>query len=240
MCRLFASIRVKDVPMDRSTVLRAFFAQSRLHPDGWGMARFLDDGPRVVKEPVEASKSLDLPRYLSWGNEPLFLAHIRQSSVGGNTMENTHPFLHHGWAFGHNGTIDLPNRIKANLTPASSSELQGSTDSEALFMLLVQNMEEAGDPVQGIADTVRAVHEIRGPKTTALNFIMSQGRSLYILNSAFVRADYYAMHYLVDADGKGMVFSSKPLDQEKGWTRMEKHTLMVVDRELKVERRRMA
>jgi predicted glutamine amidotransferase len=237
---MFASIRVQGEPSDRSALLQAFFAQSRLHPDGWGMARFSERGPEVVKEPVDASQSAVLARCSGWSREPLLLAHIRKGSVGGRTMENTHPFLLDGWVFEHNGTIDVLDQVLARLSPASRSRLRGGTDSEAFFLLMVQSMEETGDPVEGIAGAVRFLHEIRGPQTTALNFIMCDGRRIYLLNSAFVRADYYALHCLPDEDGKGMTFASRPLHQDRGWSRLEKHTLLVVDRELNVQRHPMA
>ena len=240
MCRLFASMRLEEAPTDRFGWLLAFFAQSRLHPDGWGMARFVDGQPQVIKEPEDASKSILLPRYLRWGKEPLLMAHIRQGSVGSNTMENTHPFLHNGWVFEHNGTFDALDRLKAKVSTPHLGELRGVTDSEVIFLLLLQGIKDADDPVEGISETVRMLRTIKGPKTTALNFIMSDGQRLYLLNSAFIRADYYALHYLADEDGRGMIFSSRPLDQNKGWTRLEKHTLLVVDRELKSESYRLA
>jgi len=235
MCRLFASISREGSRVDRSVLLGAFFEQSRLHPDGWGMARFTGSGPQVIKEPVEAGRSALLPEYMGWATEPLLMAHVRKGSVGGSTMENTHPFLGDGWVFEHNGTFDMMDRVLDELSLESKGKLRGATDSEAFFLLLLQNMRSGENPVTGITRTVRFLHGVRGPKTTALNFIMSDGQRLYVLNSAFIRPDYYNMYFLADQEGRGMIFSSKPLDGTEGWKRLEKHTLMVVDRKLHVQ-----
>lgn len=234
MCRLFASVR-NGGAIDRSPLLHAFFAQSRLHPDGWGMARSVDGILEVVKEPVEASKSELLPKYMDWAKEPLLLAHIRRKSVGTNTMENTHPFLRDGWAFGHNGTLDAMDKALGHLGEGSRGRLAGTTDSEVMFALLLQEMADMGDAVEGIVRTVRLLHDERGRRTTALNFVMTNGRKLFVLNSAFLRPDHYAMHILWDQDDGGIVFSSNPIDGRAGWTSMGRHELMAVDRRPGIE-----
>ena len=64
----------------------------------------------------------------------MFNVHVRRATVGGLTLENTHPFTLGGLSFGHNGTvIDYPL--------LGVTDARGETDSEHLFRYLVAHFD---------------------------------------------------------------------------------------------------
>lgn len=91
---------------------------------------------------------------------PLFMAHVRATSMAAIQETNCHPFRYQNWLFMHNGQIaqfDLVHReLLMKVDPCYFKNIQGSTDSEIMFHLaLTYGLEE--DVNGAIA---RMVHEI--------------------------------------------------------------------------------
>lgn len=93
---------------------------------------------------------------------PLFVAHIRAATDTPAQETNCHPFRHGQWLFVHNGVIrDYPllrRDLMLMIAPAYFGSLEGSTDSEVMFLLaLTFGLEE--DPIPALARMVGAVEE---------------------------------------------------------------------------------
>jgi hypothetical protein len=73
------------------------------------------------------------------------------------------------------------------------SNIKGHTDSEILFHWVLDQIEKEGDAMVGIEATIATVLELKGRKTTALCFILSDGERVYALNLPFKRFDYYTL-----------------------------------------------
>lgn len=233
MCRLFASISHEDVDLPfRRRALEAFFDLSREHKDGWGMGRWIDGNPEVVKEPVAAYASPRVREESARSVGPVLIAHVRWASIGKNTMENTHPFAHGDWIFGHNGTLDFKAKLRAKLRNELLGKMQGDTDSEVLFLWLMQSIAEHDDEEKAVLEAMREAYRLKGTGTTALNFVMSDGARLFALNAPFTRFDHYGMHYLVRDGERDLMVSSQPLLDDRGWRRLPRDHLLVVDREI--------
>ena len=103
---------------------------------------------------------------------PLFFAHVRASSGSAVQESNCHPFRHERWLWMHNGMIRDFARMRRDLLleidPALYPEIQGTTDSEAMFFLaLTYGLRD--DPVAAVERTVGFVestaarHGIQNP-----------------------------------------------------------------------------
>ena len=118
------------------------------------------------------------------------------------------------------------------LSLKGGERLKGETDSEVLFQWILQNMEESGDTVQGLADAVRSIVSIKGPSTSSLDFMLSDGSTLYAYNLAFKRHHYFALHWTEMADpnkgSRSVIMCSEPIGSSGGWRRMENDTLAIV------------
>lgn len=71
------------------------------------------------------------------------MAHVRASTTGATMRSNCHPFVYQNWSFAHNGQIGGFQKMKRSLEHLLSDGLydarKGSTDSELLFLLLLQH-----------------------------------------------------------------------------------------------------
>lgn len=94
---------------------------------------------------------------------PLFVAHIRAATDTPAQETNCHPFRHGRWLFVHNGLIrDYPllrRDLLLQVTPSYFSSLEGSTDSELMFLLALSFGLES-DPVPALQRMAAAVEEV--------------------------------------------------------------------------------
>ncbi len=232
MCRMLAISSEPADPELSQEYVSSLFRMAREHPHGWGLVHYENGAPVLVKMPVRADRSMDARKAAAEARSAMVMGHIRNASIGGHTLENTHPFVDGHWAFCHNGTIDVHAILRQRLKPERRKRLKGETDSEVLFQWILQNMEESGDVVQGLAEAVRSIVSIKGPSTSSLDFMLSDGSTLYANNLAFKRHHYFALHWTEMADpnrdSRSVIICSEPIGCSGGWRRMENDTLAIV------------
>ena len=232
MCRMLAISSEPADPVLSRELISSLFRMAGEHPHGWGLVHYEDDGPVMVKMPVRADGSLEARKAAEGARSTIVMGHIRNASIGGQTLENTHPFVDGHWAFCHNGTVDVHSILRQRLGPERRRRLRGETDSEVLFQWLLQNMEECGDTAQGLEDAVRSIVSIKGPSTSSLDFMLSDGSTLYAYNLAFKRHHYFALHWTeIDdpsKDSRSVIICSETMEGSGQWRRMENDTLAIV------------
>lgn len=165
-------------PVRASLSFRGFRHRGEHNPHGWGIARFDGRACQVFKEPIKAPSSrmaAFLRDYESFVSKT-FIGHVRYASVGGHTLENTHPFVRvfrrHEVALAHNGTLHW-DQAEAPL----KFHRVGSTDSEQLLCALLTALSN-----QGIrfADFQRIEEVLRGfNRLGTMNVLFSEGDHLY-------------------------------------------------------------
>lgn len=167
------------------------------HPDGWGVGFYHDDLPEVERSASPAYEDLHFNATAERVYAQTVLAHVRQATVGGGSLTNTHPFQHGPWLFAHNGTVSPYNRVKPLLEREATSRWmdlrRGTTDSETVFFWLVSRMARAGiDPssqtdqlpalVDLVGDAVRQLATWCDPAPlelpAKLNFLLTDGQSM--------------------------------------------------------------
>src|SRR4051812_42767202 len=109
--------------------------------DGLGLGWYRPGGVGLYRHIGPAWSDINLREIATQVSSPLFFAHVRASTTASAPVQQTncHPFRYGHWLWMHNGSIrDFP-RLKRDLAlaidPSLFSELQGSTDSEAMFYL---------------------------------------------------------------------------------------------------------
>ena len=159
MCRLFgltagttrvhATFWLLDAP-------DSLEAQSRRNVDGSGIGFFDPSGTPVLdKQPEAAYQDEEFTREAKKARSPVFVAHVRWASVGGRTMQNTHPFTMQGRIMAHNGGFGEAERVEEQLGRYRELVL-GDTDSERYFALITQQIDvHGGDVGAGIAAAAR-------------------------------------------------------------------------------------
>lgn len=229
MCELMALSAPAGValpkPIGGLRALDAFRQRSSENPDGWGMALWEGRGVRIFKEPVSALKSA-LYGHLSAMESlvsPVWLVHVRETSVGGNTADNTHPFsrewMGRDYAFAHNGTLkDFPTAaVGPRFHPT------GATDSEWACCRLMDAMAAAFPgirPGESFMDLAGAPPVFEGAcreidEWGRFNLLFSDGRHLWVYRDA---EGYKGLCWR--STEAGALIASTPLDKEH-WEELE-------------------
>ena len=138
--------------------LQASEAKTVTNGDGFGIGWYGErEVPGVYREVMPAWSDENLLALCANVRSHLFMAHVRAATGGGVSRLNCHPFHHGRYLFIHNGQVGdfarVRRRMEAELTDALFDERRGATDSELLFLQIMDRIE-AGRPV------VDSVHEV--------------------------------------------------------------------------------
>jgi predicted glutamine amidotransferase len=203
MCRMFAFMSRVSLKVQRSLVKadNALHLQSREHPHGWGIAYYLsgDAEPTEVKSVTAAFTDERFARVSEFLTSHAVVAHVRKATVGELGLENTHPFQWQGWSFCHNGTVfgfrEIEDEVRTMIHPRFLDNIEGTTDSETLFYVVLSALADAGFDVDqpggtfpdGFADLlaermarINALSQATGEdeREAMLNFLLTNGKVL--------------------------------------------------------------
>jgi len=200
MCRLFGILASEEVDI-RFSMLgdlqdSGFRNLAAAHPHGWGFGYVKNGTTQVLKEPASALVDANFQEVVERLRSHCILGHIRQATVGAQSLFNTHPFVCNRWVFAHNGTIleGGRKRLRSNLRRFSP---QGDSDSELLFLNIVGLIDEGADPVTSITETIRPI--VQDGQFKSLNFLLTDGLRYYAYRmiSPLHPASKWTLYYLL-------------------------------------------
>lgn len=193
MCRLFGfrSVIPSQVHTSLLDAENALGAQSNDHPDGWGVAYYVDGSPHVTKSPTHALGDQLFHRLSGVVSSETVLAHVRKATQGSNGLLNCHPFQFGRWVFAHNGDIpgfveQFQPQLREQISPRLRRFVLGETDSETIFFIFLTLLEryvplsqrpelrDVVGAVQGALETVRRITEA-AHAPVLLTFIVTDG-----------------------------------------------------------------
>ncbi|MBX3181757.1 MAG: class II glutamine amidotransferase [Polyangiaceae bacterium] len=165
MCRLFGFRSVIQSSVHRSLLEadNALGEQSNQHPDGWGVAFYVDGAPHVTRSPTTALGDQLFHRLSGVVSSETVLAHVRKATQGQNNVLNCHPFQFGRWVFAHNG--DIPNleerraALLSEVVPQLRRFILGETDSEIVFFIFLTLLQRVGPLARrhGVEDVLAAL-----------------------------------------------------------------------------------
>lgn len=188
MCELFAMC--SDAPTDVHFSMEEFSRHGGLtgpHKDGWGIAYYVGNDVKLVKEPLPASDSACV-RYIQDRpfNSRLVVSHIRKATQGEHILANCQPFMRELGGrmhlFAHNGDLD-PQRLRD--LPLGKYRPIGTTDSEYAFCVMLERLSaswlDAPDvlPIAERRQVISALAEELRPLGPA-NFLYADGEALFV------------------------------------------------------------
>jgi predicted glutamine amidotransferase len=195
MCRLFGFRSVIPSQVHRSLVAadNALGLQSSKHPDGWGVAYYVDGCPHLTRSPEAALSDALFHRLSGVVASETVVAHVRQATQGKNSVLNSHPFQYGRWVGAHNG--DIPNlsavreSLRAEIAPALLRYVLGDTDSELIFYQFLTHLREVGplgtshsltDIVAALRKTIERTRSIcdTAEQRSLLTLLVTDGQSL--------------------------------------------------------------
>ncbi|MCB9832992.1 MAG: class II glutamine amidotransferase [Planctomycetes bacterium] len=252
---------------EHSLIHQSFHSRERSEPlngDGFGVAWWpanRSSEPAVFKSTTPAWSNKNLLELAPVVESGFIMAHVRAATRGSGTLEvNCHPFKSHGYAFMHNGDvgdfIHLKRHVLAQLSDESFATILGSTDSEHVFALFLDEAR-AGKVERGDAEGMgraleRAVQRVidlakeHAPKADLwLNFAVCDGAAAAVMRYTNVAGNDGSSLYLntgrryiceegmcrmiAPQRGEGAVLvSSEPLSQEPGWSPVPARSLVLV------------
>lgn len=196
MCRLFGFRSVIPSQMHRSLVQadNALSTLSADHPDGWGVAYYVDGAPHLTRSTSTAIHDHLFHRVSGVVTSETVLAHVRKATRGGVSVLNTHPFQHGRWVFAHNGDVPELARCRdalvAEVAPRLRRFILGETDSELVFFLFLTELSRTGplaaprhadEAMRALAAataTVRALADPPGGARSSLTLIATDGATM--------------------------------------------------------------
>jgi glutamine amidotransferase len=138
---------------------------------------------RSIRPAWNDSNLLDLAAHIE---SPLFMAHVRATSLATVQETNCHPFRYQNWLFVHNGQIAkfelMRQSLLEKIAPKYFANILGSTDSEVMFHLALTFGLETDVPA-AIAAMVReveaAAREVEVNEALWMTLAISDGTNLW-------------------------------------------------------------
>ena len=158
------------------------------------------------------------------------VAAVRAATPGTPVVETgSAPFSSGRWLFSLNGYVsEFPgpaaDRLRRRLSPARSAALEGTTDSEVLFGLVLDLVDDGIDPATA---TARIASEVLADSTGELNLLLGDG------HRAIATTGGNTLYALVGAGlaAGGTLLASEPLDDHDGWVRIPDRSIVVATSE---------
>lgn len=145
---------------------------------------------------------------------PAFVAAVRDATPPSPVEETgSQPFTAGPWLFAHNGKVDgwsVDPKVKVGLWRGLSGEraagLEGGADSEVLFALALDRLDEGATPAEALAAVIEVASAVAPSK---LNLLLTDGRRVTATacgDSLFVREG-----------PDSVVVASEPYDDDAAW-----------------------
>lgn len=262
MCRftlyLGPSVRLGTLLTDpaHSLIHQSVHARERSEPlngDGFGVGWY---APRLAAEPAlfhsvtPAWNNRNLRGLARVVASPCVLAHVRAASPGSEVdLANCHPFAFGRYLLMHNGSVGAFRRVRRRLLEGVSDEafnvVRGSTDTEHVFAVFVDELLRTGDPATApdpvralaerlaaaIARVLAAVREAGDGTPSSLNIAVSDGERAAVSRFSDAKPDslYWMQGELYAPtskefaqrrggdEGPAVVVSSERLTEDVAW-----------------------
>ena len=193
--------------------------KTAINGDGFGLAWYgAHAEPGIYSDILPAWSDRNLRNIARMVKSHLFLVHVRASTGTPTSRQNCHPFAVGRWSFMHNGQIRDFDKLRRPLQALLSDELfnaqRGSTDSELLFLLAMNNGLDQ-EPKAALVKTVDQVEalarQIGLEPLIRLTAAFSNGERLFAVrySSDAISPTLYVSRSLADG---GICVVSEPLD----------------------------
>lgn len=262
---------------DHSLINQSYDARERSEPlngDGFGVAWYVDgdEESAIFRSVTPAWNNANLSDLSRVTKSSCILAHVRAATQGLIvSQQNCHPFKSGKISFCHNGDVGGFQHVRRPLTHLLSDEafagVKGSTDSEHIFALLLDNLAAAeqqnNSAVESMAaamqTTVGMIDELIEQYTAGdhsyLNLALSNGiesvvcrytsdlpekaSSLYINKGRQYICEQGVCQMQDNDDDQAVIVSSEPLSANDDWKAVPVNHMMLIDANLDVETRKM-
>lgn len=221
---------------------------TNLNADGFGIGWYnpqTEIFPYTYRNTVPIWNDVNLPEISRYVKSQCILGYVRSATPGLSvSLSNCQPFTHENWLFFHNGFIkDFRNtlylQIRKSLDDSAYQWIKGSTDSEHIFALLLQEL--ATNPqfsmLQALEQVINKLANWVEPLQTrlAVNVMITNGKQL--IASRYAKNAYFpSLYWLRDdpAFPDAVILASEPLFTGN-WNQCPENSLISVGEDLEVK-----
>ncbi|MBL8310215.1 MAG: class II glutamine amidotransferase [Burkholderiales bacterium] len=254
MCRLLAysgePIFLEDLVCkpEHSLVrqsMQAEEAKLTTNGDGFGIGWYTGFAdrrePGVYREVTPAWSDENLLALCAAVRSPLFFAHVRATTGTSVARQNCHPFRYRHWLFIHNGQIGDYAKIRRRMEGLLPDELytarKGATDSELMFLLAVNHIEQGIAPIDSMAAMLGEVRRMMADAgvVAPLRFAaaLADGETIYAFRYS---SDERPPTLYLNRCDHGTIVASEPLQDRANpccpeWVAVAPHSAAVVQGE---------
>ncbi len=236
-----------------------------LNGDGFGLAWYaphLPEEPALFKAVTPAWNNMNLLSLARVTKSSCILAHVRAATPGLPVIQlNCHPFVRGSISFMHNGKVGgfakIRRRIIERLSDAAFESIEGSTDSEYVFALFLdqysaqdQGLAKSERLARALGATIKEVNSIVDEAgiedASFLNLAVADGTSAVVcryVSCGSKRANTLYIHtgssfscvdglYTMAEPDKGthaVVVASEPLGSNSEWTVVPESSMVVIE-----------
>lgn len=204
-----------------------FQRRGRVNADGFG-AGWYDVGvrpePALYRRATPIWSDRSFASVAGLAHSGAILAAVRDATAPSPVQEsNTAPFVAGRWLFAHNGEVTGHatggrRTLLAGLSDRRAAALEGTSDSEVLFAMVLDRIDAGATPAGALCDVVGAVMGSTGGR---LNMLLMDGHTVAATacgDSLFVRED-----------GHSFVAASEPFDDATSWREIPDGSLVESD-----------
>ena len=197
------------------------------NPDGWGIGWWVDGQP----DPFRYRSARPMPHdhdgvaALDGLESGRWVAHVRLKSPGSPTeVAGSAPFVSGRWLFAHNGFVagyreGVREQLFAELSPARQEAIEGDADSEVLFGLILDRIDDGTDPAEALAAVIAPLSRDGG----RYNVVLTDGTRMLATRL------HNSLHLRRSPDGSTTEIASEPYDDAPGWQPVPEGSLVEVD-----------
>lgn len=252
MCRLFGLISDVETKIEFSffNAKKPFLDFSKTNHDGWGVGWYMNGHPEIFKQGLNEIKGKEYAfSFVKLVRSHAIISHMRKATQGIANDFNAHPFTFENFIFAHNGHIERAD-ILPKLDKKYWKYLEGDTDSEVYFMILMQEIKK-----NGLVEGIKAGLEIvRAAENSGLNFLLATGKEFFAFRESskpkkhtlfylekgpkfehLSQKTYQRINHLPVDYKNSVLFCSEPLTDDV-WHEIKEGELVCINQKLELSR----
>jgi len=217
--------------------------------DGFGVGWYhsqRDTDPFIYKNTIPIWNDTNLPSLGRYVESECILGYVRSATPGqGVDISNCQPFKHHHLLCIHNGRIEnfrqtLYRPIRDRLDDIVYQLIEGSTDSEHIFALLLDEIQANPDATleRALQTVLLTLDKLAQAEQVAVsaNLIVSDGQHLVASRFATGGTPAPSLYWLRDdpAFSKAVIVASEPLF-DGSWNRFPEQSVISVGKNLEIQ-----
>ena len=257
MCRLLGYLG-SSIQLDRiliqpqhSLIVQSYqpreMTAGLLNADGFGIGwykRTKQNQPYIYKNILPIWNDANLPQLANYIESKCYLGYVRSATSNLSVdMINCQPFSHQNLLFVHNGFIDhfrktLYRPIRNSLDDFAYQRIEGTTDSEHIFALVVNELGNDQNTTlqQALTNTITHLAKLAQPDEIyfSANIVLSNGKELAACrysNRETSPSLYYIKNDSVYAEA--VIIASEPMF-EGNWISCPEHSIIGVGENLEI------